>query len=81
MLDEPAAGMNPEEARELIHQLSRLRDDGVALLLIEHNMRVVMGLSNQIHVLNFGRRIASGTPAEVRSDKQVIAAYLGGSHD
>jgi branched-chain amino acid transport system ATP-binding protein len=79
MLDEPAAGMNAEEARELIRQLAKLREDGVSLLLIEHNMNVVMGLSDCIHVLNFGRHIASGTPAEVRRDKEVVAAYLGAS--
>ena len=78
MLDEPAAGMNPEEARAFVEQIAALqRDDALTVLLIEHNMKVVMGLAHTIYVLDFGQVIASGTPQEIRSDPAVIAAYLG----
>jgi len=77
LLDEPAAGMNPSEADELIGLIRTIRERGVTVLLIEHHMRVVMGISDRIVVLHFGRPIAEGVPAVVRRDAAVIAAYLG----
>lgn len=79
-LDEPAAGMNPSEVSGLMQLIRNIRDSGVTVLLIEHHMKVVMGICDGLAVLDGGERIAHGPPDRVRNDPQVIAAYLGTQH-
>jgi branched-chain amino acid transport system ATP-binding protein len=76
-LDEPAAGFNPAEKQRLMELIRKVRDDGYTVLLIEHDMRLVMGVTDRVVVLEFGRKIAEGSPAEIRDNPAVIAAYLG----
>ncbi len=76
-LDEPAAGFNPAEKQKLMELIRRIRDRGYTVLLIEHDMRLVMGVTDRIVVLEFGQKIAEGVPAEIRDNPAVIAAYLG----
>ena len=80
-LDEPAAGFNPAEKRNLMDLIRRIRDQGYTVLLIEHDMRLVMGVTDRIVVLEFGRKIAEGAPEDIRNDPAVIAAYLGVDED
>jgi branched-chain amino acid transport system ATP-binding protein len=77
LLDEPAAGLNPTEAQEIDALIKRLAAMGTTVVLVEHNMRLVMGVSDHILVLDYGRRLSEGTAAEIRADPRVIEAYLG----
>ena len=78
LLDEPAAGMNPQETEELMAMIRKVRDYfKISVLLIEHDMKLVMGICERITVLNFGQLLAQGLPAEIQSNKEVIKAYIG----
>jgi len=82
LLDEPAAGMNPTEKQELMELIRFVKDKfQIAVLLVEHDMKVVMGICERINVLDYGKKIAEGTPDEIRSNPKVIAAYLGKDFD
>ncbi len=77
LLDEPAAGCNPTETREIDDLIQKIAKQGVTVVLVEHDMHLVMNISNHILVLDYGRKLAEGTAAEVRANPEVIAAYLG----
>jgi ABC-type branched-subunit amino acid transport system ATPase component len=77
LLDEPFAGMNPEETSQMMQIVKRVQESGVTIVLVEHDMKAVMGLSEKLMVLNFGQLLAEGSPEEIRSNEQVIEAYLG----
>ena len=81
LLDEPAAGLNEAESESLQEMIWRIRETGIAVLIIEHDMNLVMSLCDRVAVLNFGQKIAEGTPNRVRDDPEVIRAYLGREED
>ena len=80
LLDEPAGGLDTNESHWLGERLRNIRDSGVTIVMVDHDMSLVLGLCDQIHVLNFGEVIASGTPTQIRADRRVAEAYLGSTH-
>lgn len=80
LLDEPAAGMNPQEKVTLMTLINLIRERGITVFLVEHDMKVVMGISDRVSVLDYGKKIAEGTPVEVKNNEDVIAAYLGAEY-
>ena len=81
LLDEPAAGMNPQETQRLIELIHAIRDQGITILLIEHDMKMVMQISEWVTVISQGEKISAGEPETVQNDERVIRAYLGESYD
>jgi len=79
MLDEPVCGMNPDESKRMMNTINELRESGITILLVEHDMKVVMGISDRIVVLNQGEKIAEGTPQEISKNTVVVSVYLGDS--
>ncbi|OCA82789.1 ABC transporter ATP-binding protein [Pseudobacillus wudalianchiensis] len=77
LLDEPMAGLNPQESRQLVDIIKKKREEGMSFLFVEHDMETVMGISDRIVVIDYGKKIAEGTPAEIYENEKVIAAYLG----
>ncbi len=80
LLDETAAGLNPKETEEAIEIIAKIRDTGVTIIIVEHVMKVIMGLADRILAINFGKEIASGTPKEIAANTEVIKAYLGDAY-
>jgi ABC-type branched-subunit amino acid transport system ATPase component len=81
LLDEPAAGLNETETQGMMALIKKTRDQGMTVMLVEHDMKMVMGISDRIVVLNFGKKVAEGHPEEIKTNPEVIAAYLGGQND
>lgn len=80
LLDEPASGLNDAEVDRFLRLLAEIRDRGITILLVEHNMKVVMSIADRVVVLNFGRKLAEGRPTDIRTDSAVVEAYLGAKH-
>jgi branched-chain amino acid transport system ATP-binding protein len=80
LMDEPVTGMNAEETDRMMNKIMEIRDQGVTLLVVEHDMRLVMNLCDRLYVLNFGAKVAEGSPSEICKNQEVIAAYLGSEY-